>query len=339
MTAHHETIEAAGELIRRHRLFLLTSHLRLDCDGMAAEVALAHVLDRLEKQALIVNPDPVARAFRFLPGSGRVRVASELAEPPGEVEAVVVLDCPDLSRTGPVAELVPPDVPLLNVDHHPDNTLYGTVNVVDPGASSACELLCRVIEGNGFPLPAEAATNLYAGILSDTGRFCFSNTTAEALAAAARLVRAGADPATVGHHLYGDFLPGQLRLWAEVVTGMELALGGRVAVGVITGEMLRRHRVRSEDTQDFAEIPRMLSGVEVGVLLREMPGDRVKVSLRSRSGVDVNAVAAALGGGGHHRAAGSVVSGSLAEVRRRVLAEVARGLAAGGAAAAETGGE
>lgn len=297
---------------------------------MAAEVALAHVLDRLGKEALIVNPGPMARVLRFLPGSERVRVVSGLDEAPREVEAVVVLDCPDLSRTGSVAALLPAGAPLLNIDHHPDNTFFGTVNLVDPEASSACELLLRVIERNGFPLPAEAATSLYAGILSDTGRFCFSNTTAGALAAAARLVRAGADPVLVGQRLYEDFLPGQLRLWAEVVLGMELTLEGRVAVGTITREMLRRHGVQDEDTQDFAEIPRMLSGVEVGVLLREMPGGRVKVSLRSRGEVDVNAMASALGGGGHHHAAGSVVEGSLAEVRRRVLEVVTRWLAGEG---------
>lgn len=327
MRSQQESLEAAGELLRRHHVFLISSHLRLDCDGLAAELALAHVLGVLGKQAHIVNPGSMARALRFLPGSERVTVAGDVSELPPGLESLAILDCPDLSRLGGVAALLPAGLPLLNIDHHPDNALFGTVNLADPEASSTCELLCRVIRANGFPLPPEAATNLYAGILSDTGRFCFSNTTAEALSVAARLIRLGADPVTVGHHLYEDFLPGQLRLWAEVVGTIDLALAGRVAVAVITQEVLARHSVSSEDTQDFAEIPRLVSGVEVGVLLSELPEGRVKVSLRSHGPVDVNAMAARLGGGGHQNAAGAVVSGALSEVRRGVLAVVEEGLA------------
>ena len=327
MKSQQGILEAAGELLRQHHVFLISSHLRLDCDGLAGELALAHVLEALGKQAHIVNPGPMARVFCFLPGSERVMLASDTSERPSDLGALVILDCPDLSRLGDVAALLPGGLPLLNVDHHPDNTSFGTVNLADAGASSTCELLWRVIRANRLPLPPEAATNLYAGILSDTGRFCFSNTTAEALSVAAQLVRLGADPLAVGHHLYEDFLLGQLRLWADVVGTIDVALAGRVAVAVITQEMLGRQSVSGEDTQDFAEVPRMVSGVEVGVLLRELSEGRVKVSLRSRGPVDVNVMAARLGGGGHQNAAGVVLSGTLSEVRRRVLAVVEEGLA------------
>jgi phosphoesterase RecJ-like protein len=204
---------------------------------------------------------------------------------------------------------------------------FGMVNLVDPQASSACELLCRVIRANSFPLSATMATNLYAGILSDTGRFCFSNTTAEALGVAAELVRAGADAAAVGARLYESFPEGLLRLWADVVATLELRLEGRVAVGFVTREMLRRRDVAQEDTQEFAEIPRMLAGVQVGVLLREMGDGMVNVSLRSRGAANVSAVAARLGGGGHYHAAGTVLAGTVAAVREQVLAVVTEALA------------
>ena len=245
---------------------------------------------------------------------------------PHDIDVVAILDCPDLGRAGRVAQLLPAGLPVLNIDHHPDNTFFGTVNLVDPEASSVCELLYRVSRANGLSLPVAAATNLFAGILTDTGRFCFSNTTAEALAAAAELVRLGADPVSVGWRLYEDFALGQLRLWAQVVETIELVVTGRVAVAVITQEMLDRHGVVLEDTQEFAEIPRMVSGVDVGLLLRELRGGEVKVSLRSRGAVDVNAMAVRLGGGGHRHAAGSVLPGTVGEVRGRVLAVVSQAL-------------
>jgi len=339
----------------------VSSHLRVDCDGLASELALADLLTALGKRAHVVNPGPLPRAFRFLPGSDRVTLVDDVGGRLADLDAAVILDSPDWGRIGRVASLLRgatslgvlpassedhgehrPSVgegpepakragglAVLNIDHHPDNAFFGTVNLVDPEASSACELLCRVIQANGFPLSTAMATNLYAGILSDTGRFCYSNTSAEALRVAAEMVRAGADPVAVGAHLYEDFPEGLLRLWADVVATVELLLGGRVALAFMTAEMLRRRGVDLEDTQDFAEIPRMLSGVQVGVLLREMADGMVKVSLRSRGPANVSAMAARLGGGGHHHAAGIVLAGTLAQARKQVLTVVAEALAAG----------
>jgi len=324
MTSDDRSLDAAVELLFTHRLILLSAHVRLDCDGLASELALSLVLEEAGTRTHVLNPDPPARMLRFLPGIGRVQAAAATTWMPDGIDAVVILDCPTLERTGTVAALVPEGLPVLNVDHHPDNTFFGTVNVVDPEASSTCELLYRILRKGPVPVSAAAATNLFAGILNDTGRFCFSNTTSEALATASELVLMGADPVTVGHHLYEDYVPEQMRLWAEVVQSMELALDGRVAVAAVTEEMLSRNHLTVADTQDFAEIPRMVSGVEVGVLLRELPGGRVNVSLRSRGEVDVNAMAVRLGGGGHHHASGSVVAGTLAGVRRQVLDVIAQ---------------
>jgi phosphoesterase RecJ-like protein len=337
MTTQDPNLKAAGELLRRHQSFLVSSHLRVDCDGVASELALAELLTALGKDAHVVNPGPVPRAFRFLPGSERITVVDQGAPGPAALDAAVILDSPDWGRIGTVASLLPRGLPVLNIDHHPDNAFFGTVNLVDPQASSACELLWRVIGANDFPLSSGMATNLYAGILSDTGRFCFSNTSAEALGAAAELVRAGADAVAVGVHLYEHFPEGLLRLWADVVATLELLVDGRVAVGFVTRDMLRRRGVSQEDTQDFAEIPRMLASVQVGVLLREMSDGMVSVSLRSRGSVNVSAMAARLGGGGHHHAAGTVLAGPAARVREQVLAVVTEALAAG--VSADGGGE
>jgi phosphoesterase RecJ-like protein len=328
MTSQDANLKAAGDLLLRHHSFLVSSHLRVDCDGLASELALAELLTMLGKAARIVNPGPVPRALRFLSGSDRVTVVEQAGGRPA-VDAAVILDSPDWGRIGTVASLVPRGLAVLNIDHHPDNSFFAAVNLVDPQASSACELLWRVVRANDFPLSTAMATNLYAGILSDTGRFCFSNTSAQALGVAAELVRAGADAVAVGAHLYESFPEGVLRLWADVVATLELLFDGRVAVGFVTREMLRRRGVTQEDTQDFAEIPRTLAGVEVGVLLREMGEGEVNVSLRSRGPVNVSAMAARLGGGGHYHAAGTVRAGTVTEVREQVLAVVTEALAAG----------
>jgi len=164
--------------------------------------------------------------------------------------------------------------------------------------------VARILEAGGFPLPREAAANLYAAILTDTGSFRHGNTSPAALRAAASLVEAGADPAAIAEGLFGQRDPREFRLLAEALGSLAVSSDGRVAWIEVSRAAQERAGAGLEVTEDFIEYPRTLAGVRVAVVFKEVSPAEVKVSLRSRGTLDVRRVAVALGGGGHRNAAG-----------------------------------
>jgi phosphoesterase RecJ-like protein len=178
-----------------------------------------------------------------------------------------------------------------------------------------------------WPITPDAATCLYTAILTDTGRFTFPNTTASCLHAAGALVELGAQHILAAEKTYQETTPGLLSLRAEALGTIRMYASDRIAVMSITHDMMARNRVDPIDTQEMADYPRSITGVAVGVLLREMRKQgKVKVSLRSRYGIDVEPVARKFGGGGHHEAAGCEVPGDMETVGTWVVEELTRRL-------------
>jgi len=299
--------------------------VRLDGDGVGSELGLAYILRALGKRPAVVNPGRIPHLFAFLPG------AASAGEGPGAIpddcDLVVSLDTPGLARLGAVGERLPPGVRRVNVDHHASNEHYADVNWVDPSRSSVGEMLYVLAEEACWTVGPEAATALYVAVLTDTDRFTLPNATPESLRAAAALIEAGAAHLEAAERLYRRMPLGLAHLKGQTLAAVRPALDGRVAVARMTEEMFQRTGTDPLDTQTFSEIPRNIEGAVVGVLFREMPGGRVKVSLRGRAGTNVEQVARAFGGGGHREAAGCIVEGALDEVERRVIEQLAKTLA------------
>ena len=309
------------DVIQRHNRFLVTSHIRADGDSIGCEVATLHTLRALGKDVQVVNDGPVPRIFQFLDPRGEL--SSDAASAWDDPEVVIVLDATALDRTGEVAKRIRDDALIVNIDHHVSNERFGTLNWIGVERSSTGEMLYCLFEEGGMLTPGIALDALYVAIITDTGRFTQGNTTAGALDVAARLVRAGVDAGEIGNRLYRSESFGLALLKAKACTTIERAADGQVATMCLTQQMLAETGVDAIDTQDFADIPRSLAGVEVGVLLRELPKHgRVKVSLRSRGKVDVNAIAQRFDGGGHVRAAGCEMAGTLDQVKEAILAHV-----------------
>jgi phosphoesterase RecJ-like protein len=208
----------------------------------------------------------------------------------------------------------------INIDHHPGNTNFGCLNLTDEKASSSAELIYYLVQSQGYTLTPDMAEALYAAVLTDTGCFCFSNTTPGSLRVGAALVEAGARPEYISERIYQSYGVEYMKLKGEILDTLSLAGNGRIAWVEITEKMLAGSGVAPHDTQEFADLPRMVIGARVGVLFREMPGGKeTKVSFRSAGGFDVQAVAKSFGGGGHRQAAGCVMPGSLPAVRRKVI--------------------
>jgi bifunctional oligoribonuclease and PAP phosphatase NrnA len=313
------------DFLRGHDRFLILSHVDPDGDAVGSSLGLAWILRAMGKRAQVLLPGGVPELYRFVPGADGVGASPADAEADDEA-AVVVLDATSPSRLGGLEVLLRGFGPVANVDHHGDNTRFAELNLVDPSACATAFLVWELARRGGFPVPAEAAGNLYVGILTDTGRFMFTNTDARALAAAAELVEAGALPGDIAMAVYGRRSPESVRLLGRALETLELHEGGTVACLHVTEEMLQETGGTLEDSEGFSVWARSLAGVKVGIFLREAPDGMIKISFRSNEGVEIDGVAGRFGGGGHPSAAGARIPGPLEKAKRAVLEAVSEHL-------------
>lgn len=293
------------------------AHVHPEGDAIGATLAASLSLRDAGKVTGAYNPDPLPPGLSSLPGAADLIQGGPIRRP---YACYLVLDTADLERTGGLLDGRPADAPVLNVDHHAGNTRFGDVNWVDAGASSAGEMVYRILRRGNFPISAEVATDLYAAILTDTGSFQFGNTTPQALRAAAELVECGASAEGVCAGLFGNRDPREWRLLSEALASLRLSADGRIAWIEITQEAQTRSGLGLEATEGFIEYPRALQGVRIAMAFKEVSAGVVKVSFRSRGSLDVGRLAAQLGGGGHRNAAGCTLSGDLVSAEARVLA-------------------
>jgi len=301
---------------------VITSHVRLDGDGIGCALALYHALCGKGLEAHVVLEPPVPAMFDFLPGMDAV-----VGGPDGLPHSynLVVIDCGTLERTGALARALTGRARTINIDHHASNALFGDVNYVEGDASSCGEMLYGLLLAGGVPLGRPIAECLFTAIVSDTGQFSHQDTTPAALRVCAECVEAGARPHVVVRELFCAPTPAQLRLRALAMATLRFHSDGLVATMEVTEEMFRQTGLAPVDTEGFAEIPVSVQGVEAAALLKEMPGcDYIKVSMRSREFVNVADVARTFGGGGHKHAAGCEIYDTLAAARAAVLAELDR---------------
>lgn len=322
------TPDALLQRLRKGRRFLLTSHANPDGDAIGSELGLARVLRALGKSAWIWNRDVVPPLYQPLPGAERIHVGTEPpAGFPDDFDAVIVLECPDPERTGLGPAIAA--VPMLNIDHHLGNQLYGAVNWVDSAAPAVGEMVHRLAIDLHATIDPDTATLLYLTLASDTGGFRFSNAGVRAFEAAASLVRLGAQPERVAEWLYESQPVGSVRLLGEMLASLTLHDEGRVASVELTRAMFVRAGAAPGDSEGLIDTPRSVAGVQATLLLKETDDGRLKVSMRSRGAVDVERIARAHGGGGHRNAAGCTVDGSIGEVRSTFVAELAAALEEG----------
>ena len=317
----HEVVGPIVRAIESSRCPLITSHVRLDGDALGAELGLTHILKARGVAPHIVNDGEIPQIYRFIPGADHIGTSPQALR--GDYDLAILLDGPTWERTGGICDELPSRLTRIIIDHHLPVGSPNELAWADTTFSSVGEMLFRLAREAGWAIPPEAATCLYVAIVTDTGRFTFSNTTPGTLCAAAELMELGADHGLITKSLYQSETESIMKLRAEIMQRTMRHAGGRIAVSSITCDMLRNHGVDPIDTQEMADIPRCIEGVSVGVLLREMTGDnQIKISLRSQDNINIEPVARKLGGGGHKEAAGCKVPGDLATVERMILTEL-----------------
>ncbi len=297
--------------IRTGRRFLVSSHQRPDGDAVGSAVAMALTLRALGKQATVVM-DAVPPAFlQPFPDVENIRVTTEVAE---TVDASIVMECSSLDRTG-VAGL--DRSPVINIDHHPGNTLYGAIDWIDEGAAACGEMAFELVDALGVALTPDMATHLYLAILTDTGSFRFSHLTPDTYAMAGRAVAAGADPVWIARTHYDSNSLARVRIFGAVLNGMSVHADGRVAVISLTRAEAAALGGTYDDTEGLINFPLTVKDIEAVAFLKESGEGSWRVSLRSKGSVDTGAIAQALGGGGHVNAAGCSTTGTLEAAREQ----------------------
>jgi phosphoesterase RecJ-like protein len=310
-------------LVDAHERFLVISHVRPDGDAYGSTLALGLALRGLGKDVKLVNSDGMAELFRFLPGSETLEAATETA--PESDRLIIAVDCADRRRLGPAFDSWrrTPDV---NIDHHVSNPGYAALNLIDAAAPATAQLLFEIISALRWPLTADIASNLYVGLMTDTGCFRYRQTTARTFAVATELVTAGADPTALSESCYQSFRPERLLLLREVLNALHFREDGRVAWFYLTPETYARSGATPDETEGLIEYLQAVATVEVAFVLEAMPDGLTRASLRSRGTVDVNRICAELGGGGHRLAAGLRARLTLPGLETRLLELIAQQL-------------
>lgn len=303
----------------------VVGHARPDGDCIGSQVALARMLAATGVAATCVNADPVPRRLQFLVGDTPFRRIDDL---PADGRAAVFVDCADHGRAGERLRALFPS-PAGNIDHHLSNTGYAAVNLVDRISAATCEILAGLALDHGLPIDPVTAQALYVGILTDTGQFRFASTSRRCFVLAGELVARGATPAVAGDELYERETPGKLRLLQQFLGSLRMECGDRVCIGTLPLGSYEQTGTTAEDTEGLVDYARSIAGVEIGVLIEERPGGAVKASLRAREAAyRVDLVAAEFNGGGHACAAGLNLKTATPDFRDRLLAALARRLAA-----------
>jgi phosphoesterase RecJ-like protein len=310
--------------IRRRQRFLLTSHARPDGDSIGSQLAMAFALDTLGKEVRVVNADAAPDHYQDFPGMDRIEIVERVDS--STADAVIVMECGDLARTG-IAGLEHPFI--VNIDHHAGNSMYGAINWHDESAAACGEMVFDAIQALDVPLTFEIATHLYLAILTDTGAFHHSNITPRTFDICRQTVEAGVNPAAMARRVFDSNSFGKLKLIGALLDSMELVDDGRLAVLYMDDRMLEACGCTHNDTEGLINLPLTAREIQAVVFFKVTPGDSVRVSMRSKYDVDVRKVANAFGGGGHKNAAGFTVEGQLADVRADILARVVAAISAG----------
>jgi phosphoesterase RecJ-like protein len=300
---------------------LMLGHVHPDGDVLGTLLGLGLAMEAAGWSVTYAGPDPVPDVLDFIPGRDRWQVWRTA---PRRFDTVVLTDCPNDGRTeGLLAAVRGPESRVLNIDHHPDNRRYGTINWIDSSAAATGEMIHDLITALGWPIGPEVALGLYTAVHTDTGSFRYSNTTPRTFRIAAALTAAGAEPALVTDRLYQRRPKDALPTLGRLLERVEVSDDGQVATLTVPEGMASEAFMAAEDLVTY---PRSIAGVRVAVLLRAEPDGKVKASLRGKGDVPVNRIAYRFGGGGHENAAGCTLPGPLPAARDALLAAVRQAL-------------
>lgn len=318
--------DAALAVVRGAPAVALACHVGPDGDALGSMLGVGLALRAHGVQVVASFPEPysVPRSLRFLPGQDLLVAPTAMPAAPA---VMIAFDAGTIDRLGSLVPAARAAGALVVIDHHASGEVYGTHPLVDPSIAASVVIARELLARLALPLTPEIATCLYTGLLTDTGRFAFRNTTPAVHELAAELLGAGVDQDMVARELYATQPFGYLKVAGRALDRLASHAGGGFIFTWITLADLASAEVTPDDVEGLINLVRKADAYDVAVVLREQNDGRYKVSMRSKGDTDVGAVCKARGGGGHMLAAGytSTLRDPVA-----VADEIAVGLAAGG---------
>lgn len=324
----------------RRDTFVVATHVQPDGDAIGSLLGTAFLLEKLGKRVWIAwdRASAVPSYYRFLPGARRLRAARL----PARYSALITLDAATEERLGDSGTLTDRADLVINLDHHPDNTFFGHINLVSDGAAATAEIVLRLSRRLPIELDRDIATCLYVGLVTDTGRFQYGSTTPQTHRFAGELLRHGVDPAAVFRQVYEAFSLAALELLCHVISRVKYLDGPKLIYSFLTRADLRATGVGIEETENFIDFLRAVRDANVAALFKEAENGEYRVSLRSKQNVDVGAIARVYGGGGHPNAAGFTSKDGISKTATelaRLIRRACTGPNAGRPASQVTGGK
>lgn len=305
-----EDLQKIAAKLKEKKRILIITHQNPDGDTLGSGMGLYYALRQFGKRANVICSDPFPRKFSYL--------FQGFEEDEFEPDCIVTVDVASAQLLGNYLEHFQDQIDIC-IDHHRSNTMEAEAIYIDSKAAATCEIIYKLVLELGAEISPLLANCLYTGISTDTGCFKFSNTTAETHRIAAELFERGCAYEQINRGLFDTKSKSRIVVEKEVLETMEFYCEHRVAMIVITQEMIRNSQIDTADLDGVAAIPRQIEGVEVGVTMRERLEGGYKVSLRTCQFVDAAAVCSRLGGGGHIRAAGCVIDQPLEQAKKTLL--------------------
>ncbi|MGI6141072.1 MAG: DHH family phosphoesterase [Caldicoprobacterales bacterium] len=302
--------------LQQSRYIAVIAHIQPDGDTIGSCLALAEFLEAEGKKITLYCQDKVPSPLEFLNGYDKFRNSEE------EVTAYdlsIAVDCSDIDRLGNCYEIFKAGKHTINIDHHKSNTLFADINLVDTNAAATGEIIYRIGRELTGHINKYAAEALYTAISTDTGSFCYGNTTSNSYRIAAQLVDYGVDIERITTILYKRNRLERIRLLGRALNSLALYENNTIAIMAITREDLAATGAMESEIESMVNYAINIIGVEIGILLKEAEDGTIRISFRSKGRIDVSKLAGCFGGGGHHAAAGASMSVDIYQARKQIL--------------------
>lgn len=297
----------------------LLPHVAADGDALGSSFALALAISRMGKKVRVLLEEDVPYIYGFLPGT---ELTGVYQQGPTQYDTVIAIDCGDLGRLGKRADVFDGARITANIDHHATNTGFAVHCFIDTGAAATGEIIYKLLALMDIKIDKDIATCLYVAVATDTGGFRYSNTTPFTHEIAAELLKAGVDVAAVSQKVFDTASYEKVKLISVAINTLELFENGKIAVMVISNELIKSTGAKEEDCDGIINTARNIRGVEVAAMLRQWDNGEIKVNLRSNLTLDVSAIASLYKGGGHKKAAGYTTTGTLENAKKRLLEDI-----------------
>lgn len=297
---------------------LLLPHVRPDGDAIGSSVALCLALRKMGKKAIVLTDGRVPENLKFLENDCLADEISELEE----FQMAILMDCGELHRIGDRQAIYEKFSVTACIDHHSTSKGICNHNLIDPKEAATCQLVFKLIEELDVEIDKEIAEAIYAGILTDTGRFSYSNASSETFKIAGKLIEYGANGNYVYNEIYETVSKERMALKSMALNSMEFFADGKGAITFVSQEMLSKTGSVMSDSDGISEEMRTILGVEISALIKEHNNEEIKVSMRVKTNGNVAEIGEKFGGGGHIKAAGCTLNMPLEDAIETIKKEI-----------------